>query len=270
VAVIPEVDGSASGEDFAWMEKALDTVKVWSERVHLPCPAPAPGSSLAADDAAARPYEVSSAVVGGLVSAVDHLDALRVLVVEAAVVHSRAPYTLLRAALENAATAVWLLAPANRKERVLRRLRLKWADYHDHVQASALTDEPMHEWLPKVKIQLREIAENRGMDQDQIKRVTDRPPSLGSIVETAGEELDGLSGRKARFFWAVGSGIAHDRDWATLAGLQSAKTHVTHDGVAHGRFSASGPALIAITHSALLMTAKGWRLFDQRRQTHIR
>lgn len=34
---------------------------------------------------------------------------------------------MLRAVLENAAVAVWLLAPASRNERVLRLLRWEWA-----------------------------------------------------------------------------------------------------------------------------------------------
>lgn len=92
----------------------------------------------------------------------------------------------------------------------------------------------MDEWLSGVRTRLREIARNRGLNEDQVRRVTGRPPSWCSIVETTGEEIDGLSGRDARFFWAVGSGIAYDRDWATLAGLQSARIHVTSHGVVHG------------------------------------
>jgi hypothetical protein len=48
-----------------------------------------------------------------LVSSVDHLNAFRALVQDAHIVHPRATLTLLRAAPENAALAVWLLAPAN-------------------------------------------------------------------------------------------------------------------------------------------------------------
>jgi hypothetical protein len=77
------------------------------------------GSSLWKDDEVTSPYLMSHSVRGALVSAVDHLNAFRALVQDAHVVHPRATLTLLRAALENAALAVWLLAPANRNERVL-------------------------------------------------------------------------------------------------------------------------------------------------------
>jgi hypothetical protein len=74
-----------------------------------------PGSSLLKDDEVTSPYLLSHAVRGALVSAVDHLDAFRALIQDAHVVHPRATLTLLRAALENAALAVWLLGPANKR-----------------------------------------------------------------------------------------------------------------------------------------------------------
>ena len=93
------------------------------------------------DDAAAHPYEISHAVHSALASAVEHLDALRVLVADAHVVHARTPFTLMRAALENSSTAVWLLGPSSRDERIVRRLRLAWADSRDVEKAALRTGQ---------------------------------------------------------------------------------------------------------------------------------
>jgi hypothetical protein len=143
------------------------------------------------------------------VSAVDHLDAVRALVQDAGILHARAPFTLLRAALENSATAVWLLAPANRNERVLRRLRLQWAD--------ALNGEVAHQVLGaalrlshdgwKGKLQAEACA--RGLPDEQVQAVTGRPVSYSGIVKAAGDEAQGcdLTGQDASFCWMLSSGI---------------------------------------------------------------
>ena len=83
----------------------------------------------------------SHAVGAALTSSIDHLNTLQALVMQARVLPARAPFTLLRAALENAAVAVWLLAPPNRNERVFRRLRLQWADAQDGQSAVELTGQ---------------------------------------------------------------------------------------------------------------------------------
>jgi hypothetical protein len=109
VTVVEDLGFSA--ESLRELEVVFSAVAGWATRIKIAPPPPEAGSMLAADDAALASFEVSHAVQGVLLSAVDHIDALRALVVDAKMVHSRAPFTLLRAALENAATAVWLLAP---------------------------------------------------------------------------------------------------------------------------------------------------------------
>jgi hypothetical protein len=98
----------------------------WRQRMESTPAMPEADSSIFEDDLATFPYLVSQAVGAQLVSAADHWDALRMLVEDFHVVHARALFTLLRAAVENSATAVWLLAPASRQVRDQRRLRLEW------------------------------------------------------------------------------------------------------------------------------------------------
>lgn len=63
---------------------------------------------------------LSHAVRGGINSSTEHLHALRTLVVDARVLQPQAGFTLMRAAIETPAGAVWLLKPPDRSTRVTR------------------------------------------------------------------------------------------------------------------------------------------------------
>ena len=93
---------------------------------------PAPGTDLAEDDRLSAPYHVSHAVARAQMVSVDHLHALRRMTEDCSVCvpngmtfQVTAHWALLRAALENACRAIWLLGPESRSERVLRALRLQ-------------------------------------------------------------------------------------------------------------------------------------------------
>ena len=93
--------------------------------------APESCSSLIADDCAGAPYKPSQAARRLLCAATEHLDALHALMMIARVHHPGTPFTLVRAAIETAATATWLLTPAARSARVHRTLRLALQDAKD-------------------------------------------------------------------------------------------------------------------------------------------
>lgn len=230
------------------------------------------GSSLLKDDEVTSPYLMSRAVRGALVSAVDHLDAFRALVQDAHVVHPRATLTLLRAALENAALAVRLLGPANRNERVLRRLRLQWADFHDgHYVGRLFEDEPTPS-LDDRRVKLQAIARKRGLTDEQLALVAARPVTFSSIVEAATRESAflQLDERTAMFCWMAASGIAHARQWAVLSpALQRLKVPGALDDSQGLLLSASDKMLTMAAGAATVMTAKGWRLLDDRRKRQL-
>src|SRR4051794_32587057 len=92
--------GQISDEARRQLAKAFAVIDIWRDRIHGEPTTPAVGSSLAKDDEATDPYQMSHAATGALLSAVDHLDAFRALLQDAGVLHARAPFTLLRAALE--------------------------------------------------------------------------------------------------------------------------------------------------------------------------
>jgi hypothetical protein len=100
------------------------TINRWVEITGQEPPEVEPGSALAGDARKSRSLQVGHAAWNGIVHGVDHLHALRALLAQAQILNLGAPYTLIRSAMENAATAVWLLEPSQRPERLRRRLKL--------------------------------------------------------------------------------------------------------------------------------------------------
>jgi hypothetical protein len=268
--VAPGVDGQLGEEAKHHLVTVFSAVDMWRQRTQLASPAPEAGSSLRKDDEVTHPYQLSHAVGGALLSAVDHLDALRALVQNAHVVHARAPLTLLRAALENAAIAVWLLAPTQRDERVLRRLRLQWDDSRDGERADSLMGAESRLSRDEWRDTLEGVARARGLAEVQISAVTRQKAMFSSIVRTAGDEARGLTGRDALFAWMAASGIAHARLWAVLSPVLS---RVEVPGAVEGNvglmLSASDRALVLISGITARMVGEGWRLFDERRKAYL-
>lgn len=198
-------------------------------------------------------------------STVDHLDALRTPIQDAHVVHARAPFTLLRAALENSATAVWLLAPSNRNERVIRRLRLQWADYLDREATERLfVPEPEPSRADR-KAKLEGIARARGLTDEEVVAVTKEKVTYSSIVRTAGREgrFVNLDERTALACWMAASGIAHARLWAVLSPvLHRVEVPGAPEGSQGLKLTASDDMLTITAEVAALMTGEGWRLLD--------
>jgi hypothetical protein len=206
-------------------------------------------------------------VVQALISAVDHFETLRLVVQEQHVLPARGGFTLLRAALENAATAVWLLAPVNRDERVFRLLRLEWADAWDEAQAMELMGAT-HE-RDKRKAALQALARDRGMSQERISQVAARSVGWGEIVATAGDEARDLTGMRAKWAWMICSGLAHARRWAALGFLRRELSPGATDDLVGVKLSATEQQVAVMANIAVRMLAEAWRLFDERRRSHL-
>lgn len=243
--------------------RLLTSASDWMTRTNAPPPVPAPGSSLAGDDRATDPYNISHAVFSKLVSAVDHYDALRMLIIEAHALHARAPFSLLRGALENAATAVWLLAPRGRDERILRRLRLQWADMRDGERARELAGEKASRPLNVRKGELQTLARARGLSQVQIACVASTPVAYGTIVEQACDGI-GLNAKTVKLVWMIASGLAHARYWAVLSTLEREEVRPATENILHLRLTAPGSTILGMTQVAALMIQRGWAILDRR------
>jgi hypothetical protein len=74
-----------------------------------------PGSRTASDDLATASNPMSHTVASALAHALDHLQCLDALMFEANTLPTWAPFGVVRGAIENAAVAVWLLAPDDQR-----------------------------------------------------------------------------------------------------------------------------------------------------------
>jgi hypothetical protein len=97
-----------------WLRIAADTDNLQN---HGPFPVQ-PGSELADDDAQSDPYQVSHCAQGFLNSGIDHIHAVKTLILgDKPIIHADSDYTLIRGALENLAVAFWVLRPTDRRVR---------------------------------------------------------------------------------------------------------------------------------------------------------
>ena len=260
-------DSQLSEEVKLRLAETFPAIGTWLERTSSLSGRPEQGSSLSKDDTLAHPYQISHAVIGALVSAVDHMDALRTLVQNARVVHARAPYTLLRGALENAAAAVWLLAPKNRTERILRRLRWQMEDAHNGVKAAGLINVPTALSRDEWKSKLADVARACGVPEETAGKAVNEPARFGTIVKEAGDAVQGLG--NAQFYWMVTSGIAHAQTWAVLSALERVEVPGAPAGSVGLKLSASENLLLVTWMASARMVREGWRLLDERSTNHL-
>jgi hypothetical protein len=182
--------------------------------------------------------------------AADNLRALHALLLPdgmSLTVYQFAQYPLLRAALEASSHALWLVAPATQKERVLRLLQTRAAEVaHDYslnktlskVDATALVEERRlaakaaklgEAKRTKHLKKLGEIADNAGIPHQDFERL----PGYGEIVAAAAK-VSNLQGRYGTMVWQVLSGLSHPStsrsvNFSTLERLSESVDGVTHN-----------------------------------------
>ncbi|MEU3862303.1 hypothetical protein AB0F03_34030 [Streptomyces sp. NPDC028722] len=194
--------------------RALRRLKQWQKATSEPRPVVEAGSSLSADDAEVPTLRVSSAAYQCFTHAVDHPRAVQVLLFEAKVIHSYAPYSLLRAAVQAAGEALWLLDPSSRQERIRRCLKRAYENVSkgkEFMDLSGLqpSGRPHHERVQE----LRDLATQHGLDPNGVRGRWSTQAQLKYVEEVV---LDGKEAL-AQNLWQICSGFAHGREWATLA-----------------------------------------------------
>jgi hypothetical protein len=128
-----------------------------------------PRSSLAGDDRGAAPYQVSHVLRMCLTAGVDHLHAVKTLVVDHGVLHVAAPSSLARGALENFGTAYWILGPRQRSERLSRTLRWYAKNFKDSDTAAKSIGPPTHKPLEAKMKKLYAVGVKHGIPEKIIK-----------------------------------------------------------------------------------------------------
>lgn len=194
-----------------------------------------PGSVMASDDAATYPYHLSYMAMQSLQAARDSLLTVGDLTHDSLPgLRPGPPYTLCRAALENAAAALWLLAPDDSETRVLRCLWLWLDDSKDANAVSSITGQPLRLSLPERRERFAAIGVAAGLTA---KQVLGARATWTTIVKAADEHLG--SGRNLEMTWRMCSGFMHARPWASLAALERGEMEDLNDGMVRLQLSTS-------------------------------
>jgi hypothetical protein len=254
-------------EQLQHLMRELSLVDQWLARLEAgPDAMPvAAGSPLAGDDRRSEPFQISHAVTSALVVAVDHAHCVRRAIADCV---DCAPgqltfllnsyYSLLRGAMENAARVIWLLAPDQRTERVLRRLRLQ---ANNVIQSDALCviggippKKPKAERLKRVQ----EIAEKSGI----APAAAVKPPSNREIVRAAGEYI-AKDANHTEVVWRACSAAAHGDAWAVLS-LHDREEFSRSNDVIMLRTTASTKVLTTMVVEAMAVIKTAFLLHDLR------
>lgn len=227
-----------------------------------------PGSSLAGDDSASDPYQISHAVRGQIGVAVDNMHAAVNLLTEANVMHPMAPFSMIRTALETSANATWILQPKARSDRVLRRLRLAFADARDRDQAEADAGLTPNRPIADHIARLQAIGRQSGCD---VGKIAATPPSATKILTDADADATMARDRSYLFTWRVSSGMAHGRDWAHMSLLTMEELEATRadERVGTFRLTAGVDRFAWVLGAALDLTQHAGRTYQTRATSHV-
>jgi hypothetical protein len=178
--------------------------------------------------------------------------------------HVYAPYSLVRGAMENASTAVWLLAPAGRPERALRRLRLAALDVHNGERIKTLIGAVGPRSPDERRDQIRDGARRPSLDPTKaLKR-----PGYGEIVAAAGGHVP-MGEKIASLNWGICSAVAHGDFWSMVAVAEHDELPAAPAGAAHLRVNVNVERLYFSTFFALQMTNHAWRFYDKRCRSSV-
>jgi hypothetical protein len=188
-------------------------------------PAPAPASSLATDDAPLGAYAAAHLIRASYTAGLAHADALRRLTA-AGEVDPTSPWTLLRGALENFATGLWLLDGTGRAERRRRALSLWDEDMrnrHQHEQDTGHLPTGGGLSGAQRRAEIRAIA-------DHLALAPLTAPRTHQIL-LAAAPVAGLTAVEVGAAWRAASGFAHGRYWPNLRASQPRAAIPGDDGV---------------------------------------
>jgi hypothetical protein len=250
-----ELDPAAVAAKWVEIAPAIDKM---TERIADPNDFPvSPRSSLSGDDKASDPYQVSHAVRMCLVAGVDHLHAVKALLLDLGVLHTAAPFSLVRGSLENLAAAFWILHPKLRNERIERTLRWHARNFREQdiaLEPLGLSDETKLE----VKLaKLDALAIRRGISTQDVRAGyrSSRALKYAEKYSTRSEPL--LS-------WQLCSGYAHGRPWAYLGMSEQEHFETTEPGVLNVKLTTDPSRLLYPTLMAFQLLIDVVELLQQR------
>ncbi|MET8362875.1 hypothetical protein ABZU53_04815 [Micromonospora sp. NPDC005194] len=228
------------------------------------------GSSMATDNARTDPHQLGHAVLFTLGVAVDHLHSMRMALTGAGDgklgLHTFAPFTLTRGALENASTAVWLLTGASRTERYTRLLRREWWSVKNLAELLKEAGYPEEQGIQRRFDRVTDIADRLYIPRTDLNK----KPSYSEVVKAAGKCVDMQDGENNLLFvyWKLCSGVAHG-DSGVLGLLEHEVLGTAEPGVSIVKLTAPSALLEAGTRAAVLLVDHARQLYSQRVVKHI-
>jgi len=247
------------------LDRLFEQITQWQHTVESPAAGFESGSELATDSAKSPMYDVGHAAWAGIAIATDHLHALRSLIVDARQIHSYAPFSLIRGAIDNAAVSVWLLAPIDQDERLFRRLHLAYEDVRQGTEAGALLGPRAPQPPRPAEVRLQEITDlAKALGVNPTGAVGARWAGYEKIVQLAAAELEHLDAGVAAFVWRACSAFGHGRQWAALS-LLHRESQPRSDGVADVRLTSSVEQVATLAGTAVMLNARAIQLYNERR-----
>ncbi|SLL18420.1 Uncharacterised protein [Mycobacteroides abscessus subsp. abscessus] len=212
-------------------------------------------SVMADDDTATDPYQLSHSARWCLNSGVNHLHALKTLVVDARALHSSASYGLARGALENLGAGFWILHSDNRATRIEHSLRWWTTNFRDQERATKTMSSrpPLAAKLDRVEALARAAA----CDLSKIRNGYSSTEAL-TYADTNSTAL------KPYLIWQICSGFAHGRPWAALVMNEMEQRPTEASGISLVRFTADHTRLLAVAMPAMHLLEDVLRLYQHR------
>jgi hypothetical protein len=228
---------------------------------------PVPGSELVEDDRRTHPFQVGHAARVAMLAAVSNLGCLRDSLFNQTApdrveswIHIYGPFALVRGALENASHAVWMLESDDREERILRRLRLEWAEWSEQEKVRKAMGAPPVRSNDEHFKKLTALIRSTAIDPSDIKKAN---ADYTTIVKAAGEHLDTGSTRQL-VIWKACSALAHGEFRGTLAYAAREMLAEVSPGVGLNSVTASVPLLTAGSRDAIKTMKVALRLYGKR------
>ena len=187
--------------------------------------------------------------------------------------HLTAEYVMIRALIEAACTALWVLGPDDSDERITRSMRLRHNElafakkltkvYNDHTDTDLVDEDATKAQMDFVNGQLADLkvmARAAGRSWSSIAKNV--APS--EIVTDAGEYVSELGPAMAFWYWSTASSIAHAEQGNTrqLADLRFVGVDVRNSPIAHAEPSAA--SIWKHLEAALQMVNSAHRLWNRR------
>ncbi|MEV0811426.1 hypothetical protein [Micromonospora sp. NPDC050200] len=261
---------TVSNEDRALINKLMELLRRTDEWMEQEAPAVQPGSCLARDNELTHPHQVSHAAIQLIGNAVDHLHAMRSALWDyennRLTLHTYAPFTLTRGALENASAAIWMLAPASRNERIRRRLWHELASIKNTESLLSEIDQPQDAGIQRRKDRVLGLADAAGIDRATLRG----KPQYKDYMEESARFVDLMDGQNNLVYimWKMCSAVAHGDTWIVpLFDLEMIRP--LEPGVSTYRVTAPTALLHSGVQAAMVLVIKARELFSQRAASHL-